>query len=88
MQTKIIITGQLNSIFMLRSVIKDYNCEETRGMFNAVTLTFKTKREAVKALSEGRKYLKSNDKDYSYSYGYSLSYDAATAIITNKHTNA
>jgi hypothetical protein len=73
---------------MLRSVIKDYNCEETRGMFNSVTLTFKTKKEAVKALSEGRKYLKSNDKDYRYSYGYSLSYDAATAIISNEHNNA
>jgi len=84
MQTIITITGQLNSIFMLRSVIKDYNCEESRGMFNAVTLTFKTKREAVKALSEGRKYLKSNDKDYSYSYGYSLSYDAGTAILTKQ----
>ena len=83
MQTKIIIKGQLNSIFMLRSVIKDYNCEETRGMFNAVTLTFKTKKEAIKALSEGRKYLKSNDKDYSYCKGYSLRYDAATAIISN-----
>ena len=88
MQTKIIITGQINSIFMLRSVIKGYNCEESRGMFNAVTLTFKTKREAVKALSEGRKYLKSNDKEYSYSHGYSLSYDAGRAIISNDHTNA
>jgi hypothetical protein len=83
MQTQITITGQLNSIFMLRSVIKDYNCEETRGMFNAVTLTFKTKREAVKALSEGRKYLKRDDKDYSYCKGLSLRYDAATAIILN-----
>lgn len=83
MQTQITITGQLNSIFMLRSVIKDYNCEETRGMFNSVTLTFKTKKEAVKALSEGRKYLKSIDKDYSYCQGLSLRYDAATAIILN-----
>jgi hypothetical protein len=57
-------------------------------MFNSVTLTFKTKREAVKALSEGRKYLKSNDKDYSYCKGYSLRYDAATAIISNEHNNA
>lgn len=88
MQTQITITGQLNSIFMLRSVIKDYNCEETRGMFNAVTLTFKTKKEAVKALSEGRKYLKSIDKDYSYCKGYSLRYDAAIAIISNIHNNA
>ena len=83
MQTQITITGQLNSIFMLRSVIKDYNCEETRGMFNAVTLTFKTKKEAVKALSEGRKYLKSIDKEHSYCKGYSLRYDAGIAIIVN-----
>lgn len=83
MQTKIIITGGISSIHTLRSAIQDYNCEETRGMFNSVTLTFKTKKEAVKALSEGRKYLKRDDQDYRYSPGLMLRYDAATAIIKN-----
>ncbi len=73
---------------MIRSAIMNYNCEETRGKFNSVTLTFKTKREAVEALSEGRKYLKSNDKEYRYLYGYSLSYDAGRAMILSKYNNA
>jgi hypothetical protein len=83
MTTKIIITGQIGSIHTLRSVLADYNCEVTRGMFNSVTLTFNTKKEAVKALSVGRKYLKSDDQQYSYAAGHLLRYDAATAIIKN-----
>ncbi len=81
MTTQIIITGQIGSIYTLRSVLADYNCEVTRGMFNSVTLTFNTKKEAVKALSNGRKYLKADDKQYSYDAGNMLRYDAATAII-------
>ena len=83
MTTKIIITGGISSIYKLRSVLIDYNVEEARGMFNSFILTFKTKKEAVKALSQGRKYLKSDDQDYRYSPGLMLSYDSATAIIKN-----
>jgi hypothetical protein len=83
MQTKIIITGQIGSIFTLRSVLADYNCEITRGMFNSFILTFETKKEAVKALSVGRKHLKRDGQQYSYAAGQMLRYDAATAIIKN-----
>ena len=83
MTTQIIITGQIRSMFTLRSVLADYNCEINRGMFGSFILTFKTKREAVKALSIGRKHLKADDKQYSYAAGQMLRYDAATAIIKN-----
>ena len=81
MTTQIIITGQIGSIYTLRSVLMDYNVQESRGMFNSFILTFETKKDAVKALSNGRKYLKSDDKQYSYAAGQMLRYDAATAII-------
>ena len=81
MTTQIIITGQIGSIYTLRSVLMDYNAQEARGMFNSYILIFKTKKEAVKALSNGRKYLKADDKQYSYAAGNMLRYDAATAII-------
>ena len=83
MTTQIIITGQIGSIFTLKSVLADWNCEITRGMFNSFILTFKTKKAAVKALSVGRKQLKADDKQYSYAAGQMLRYDAATAIIKN-----
>jgi hypothetical protein len=83
MTTQIIITGQIGSIYTLRSVLTDYNVKESRGMFNSFILTFETKKDAVKALSNGRKYLKADDKQYSYAAGQMLRYDAATAIIKN-----
>jgi hypothetical protein len=83
MQTKIIITGQIGSIYTLRSVLMDYNAEEARGMFNSFILTFQTKKEAIKALSIGRKHLKADGQQYSYAAGQMLRYDAATAIIKN-----
>jgi hypothetical protein len=81
MTTQIIITGQIGSIYTLRSVLIDYSVQEARGMFNSFILTFETKKDAVKALSNGRKYLKLDDKQYSYAAGQMLRYDAATAII-------
>ena len=49
MTTKIIITGQIGSIYTLRSVLMDVNAEETRGMFNSFILTFQTKKESSKS---------------------------------------
>lgn len=83
MTTQIIITGQIGSIYTLRSVLMDVNADETRGMFNSFILTFQTKKEAVKALSVGRKQLKRDGQQYSYASGQMLRYDAATAIIKN-----
>jgi TfoX/Sxy family transcriptional regulator of competence genes len=81
MTTQIIITGQINSIYTLRSILMDYNAKEARGMFNSYILIFKTKKEAIKALSNGRIYLKAEGYNYSYAAGQMLRYDAATAII-------
>lgn len=81
-KTTIEITGQIGSIHTLLSAINDYNADLVNGMFNAKRLTFPTKKEAVKALSEGRKYLIQEGKDVrGYSRGVSLSYDAGTAAI-------
>ena len=84
METQIVITGGICSIHTLRGAVNDYNAEERRGMFYSVILTFKTKKEAVEALSEGRKYLKNEGKEIrGYSRGNSLSYDAGVAKIMN-----
>ena len=86
METSIIITGQPMGNNTLRNACMTYECiEEKRDFFN-YELVFKTKKNAVKALSEAYQYLKSDKEDWeasiaSYRRGYSLSYDASRAQI-------
>jgi hypothetical protein len=82
MTTSIIITGQIMSVSTLRNAIigKELKINKLQG--NSIDLIFKTKKEAVKALSNAYQYLK-QDETVSYSRGGSLSYDAGNAYITN-----
>lgn len=81
MKTTIKIEGQISGNFKLRSAISNHKSTEEKGMFNSIYLHFSTKKDAYKALSEGRKWLKSEGEDFSYSPKYFLSYDASTAKI-------
>lgn len=86
MKTSIHISGQINGNFKLRSAIITANCEEKKGMFNAIELVFPTKKAAVKALSEAyQSFVRDGERKglggITYSRGYSLGYDASTAKI-------
>lgn len=89
MKTSIYISGQINGNFKLRNAIITAECEEKKGMFNAIELIFPTKGAAKKALSAGYKSLVNDQPEMNgrfggirYSAGSSLYYDASTAKIT------
>ena len=87
MKTQIHITGQANGNFKLRNAIISGDCVESKGLFNAMILTFSTRKSAYEALSNANKFLKMNLPDYKtsrvrYSRRKSLSYDASIAIIS------
>lgn len=88
MKTSIIISGQISGNFKLRSAIVTAECEEVRGMHNSIYLNFKSKKAAVKALSEGFQYFcrhmpeeKGRMSGFRYSRGSSLYWDASQAIL-------
>ena len=84
MKTTISITGQTGGNFKLKNAIQTVNCEVSQR-FNNFLITFRTKKEAIKALSEGYQYMKRNDlfnpKTDNYMRGYCLTYDASRAVI-------
>ena len=88
MKTTISITGQISSISTLRNNIITASCEEKRGMFNAVILTFNTRKQAYKAISEARMAFRRQGYDFKGTSGVRyrakdfIAYDAATAVIT------
>jgi hypothetical protein len=86
MKTKIIITGQINGNFILKSAIKTWDCEDSRLPFNGFKLVFNTKKEAKKAMWEVFKYLKQNEPDFVSMDDYSakrgvILYDASRAEL-------
>ena len=89
MKTEIKITGSgIKSKLTLLRAIQSYDCELKDLPFNDFLLTFRTKKEATEALSEARKYLKSDIEDWkascgSYARGLYLHYDAGIAQIIN-----
>ena len=85
MKTTIEITGSgISSKNTLLRKITCYGSQVKNLSFNNYSITFKTKKEAVKALSEAYQDMKS-DFDYKnyidYARGRFLSYDAGTARI-------
>ena len=87
MKTTILITGSgIMSKSTLKRVCQTLNCEVYTMNFGNTEIRFKTKKEAVKALSEAYQYLKSDKEDWenscgSYQRGYCLNYDAGNAKI-------
>lgn len=61
MKTEIIITGQINGNYKLFNALNCCEAEHRAGMFNSHTLTFKTKKEAIKAMREGYWIMKRAD---------------------------
>jgi hypothetical protein len=83
MKTIIEITGQIGSIYTLRTIMNGYD-SEIRGNFNNYYhLIYTTKKEALKAIAEAKKYLKNNDYDFSATHD-SIRYDAGFLTIYNK----
>jgi hypothetical protein len=87
MKTSIFISGQIGGNSKLRNAIITADCEEKRGMFNAIELIFPSKKAAIKALSEAyQSFVRGGERKgiggITYSRGYSLGYDASTAKIT------
>jgi len=85
MKTSIYISGQINGNSTLRNAIITAECEEKKGMFYSITLTFSTKKAAEKAMWEAYKSLRADKQDAQasqlrYHKGF-ISYDASTAKI-------
>lgn len=92
MKTEVHITGQISGNTRLRNAIITACCEERRGMFYGYILTFRTKKAATKAISDGYKYLcsempeeKGKMSGIRYSRGYALAYDASRAVIVENN---
>lgn len=88
MKTKIQITGQVGGNHTLLRSCQTANCEVSKN-FQNFTITFETKKEAIKALSGAYQYLRQDKEDaaascMSYRRGYSLSYDASTSYIESR----
>ena len=87
MKTKIIITGSgIASKNTLANACQTLDSEVKNLNFNNYAIYFNTKKQAIKALSEAYKYLRSDKEDWnassaSYCRGVSLSYDAGRAEI-------
>lgn len=88
MRTSIYISGQINGNFKLRNAIITAECEEKKGMFNAIELVFATKKTAKKALSAAYKSLIKDEPEMKgrfggirYAPGNTLYYDASQAKI-------
>lgn len=91
MKAKIVIYGQLNGNRVLLSSCQPtkYPCdfEVNKRDFGGYEIIFATKKDAINALSEAHRHLKSNKEDWEASIGNYrradfLSYDASRAVIT------
>lgn len=89
MKTSIFISGQINGNFKLRNAIITSDCKEKKGMFNSIILEFKSKKAAVKGLSQGYQHFckempeeRGNISGFRYSIGSALYYDASKAVLT------
>ena len=86
MKTQIRITGQVGGNHTLLFAIQTSECEVEKDYQN-YTITFNTKKEAVKALSTAYQDLNQDKEDaaasfMSYRRGHSLTYDASQAYIS------
>jgi len=94
MKTSISISGQIGGNHTLARACGTIDSEQKRTMFNGFEIKFKTKKEAVKALSQAYQFLKSEEPEYfkqggiSYKRGYGLWYDASKAIIERTENNS
>ncbi len=83
---KITISGAIGSSFALLKAIPSKT--EAKKFHNRTEIDFDTKQDATLALSEARQSLMSDPDDWkrsntSYSRGKYLTYDSATARISN-----
>ncbi|MDA3781156.1 MAG: hypothetical protein PF487_13165 [Bacteroidales bacterium] len=86
MKTTIRITGQPQGNFTLKTAITSCDCDVNK-YFQDYKITFKTKKDAVKALNKAYKELKNDEPEYAkggginYMLDHSLEYDASKAVI-------
>jgi len=82
MKTYIEVTGQFAGNIKLSTAIQTFDSEMQKLPFNGYKITFKTKKEAKKALWDAYKWMKANDYNpLKYKKSGSLSYDASRATI-------
>ena len=87
MKTSIIITGSgISSKRTLRSACMTNDCDVIDLPYGSHELVFRSKKDAVNALSAGYQYLREDKEDWdasagAYQRGSSLSYDAGRARI-------
>ena len=89
MKTTITISGQISGTLRLRNVIITSDCKESRVIPNSIVLIFSSKKQAVKALSEGYQRFcrempeeKGRFSGFRYSRGSALYWDASKAILS------
>jgi hypothetical protein len=92
MKTEIHITGQVMGNSRLRSAIITADCEEKRYGSGNYSLVFKSKKAAIKALSQGYQRFcsempeeKGRMSGFIYSRAYSLNWDASRAVIQDNN---
>ena len=85
MKTTIEITGQISGNHALLSALNNYDADYKKLPFYGHSLTFRTRKDARKALWDGYRYLLANEPEFrhgiSYCAKHSLSYDASKARI-------
>lgn len=86
MKTEIIITGQPQGNYTLKSALNSVNCE-VKKHFQDYTIIFNTKKEAKEALKNAFIQLKNEEYDYYRDggidlYNDTLTYDASRAYIS------
>lgn len=88
MKTDIVIRGQIFGNAKLRNAIVTADCQVRQGMFYSSIITFKTRKQAVKALSNAYQYFcrempeeKNRFSGFRYQRSFSLSWDASRAEI-------
>ena len=85
MQTTITITGQISGNLRLLSAIQTFDSEVKKTIFYGYQITFRTKKQAKKALWDAYKWMRNEEPVFKHgiTYGKSgyLSYDASKAKI-------
>lgn len=82
MRTYIHITGQIGSSHKLLSALNSVNANYSKGQFYSHYLEFESKKEAVKTMREGFRYMKRNDLEVEANRDRTtMYYDAAKAEV-------
>jgi len=86
MKTIIEITGQIMSVNALKNLFNNYESLQQSNYFNAITLNYSTKKQALQDIKQAKKQLKNEDQRF-LGHAESLVFDAGQAQIYNSKIN-